>query len=128
MTQPAASASRSALAVRFGAFVLERYPFAAAAAAAAMRKARGDEPGDAAAIERTRERFPHALRAELAAPPAGLAETTPRVTAEARWTAAVDDLLAACDGFLRRAAIAATLTPDERREMLRGMALTRATD
>ena len=34
----------------------------------------------------------------------------------------------ACDGFLRRASIEASLTADERREILRGMALTRATD
>jgi 2-oxoisovalerate dehydrogenase E1 component len=34
----------------------------------------------------------------------------------------------ACDGFLQRAAIRASLTPDERREILRGMVLTRATD
>ena len=34
----------------------------------------------------------------------------------------------ACDGFLRRVAIEASLTPDERREILRGMLLTRATD
>ena len=36
--------------------------------------------------------------------------------------------LDACDGFLRRSAIEASLTPDERREILRGMMLTRAID
>ena len=50
------------------------------------------------------------------------------MAAAARWRAAVDELVEACDGFLRRAAIAASLTADERREILRGMALTRATD
>jgi len=34
----------------------------------------------------------------------------------------------ACDGFLRRASLRASLTPEERREILRGMMLTRATD
>ena len=34
----------------------------------------------------------------------------------------------ACDGFIARAAIAASLTADERREILRGMILTRAID
>ena len=34
----------------------------------------------------------------------------------------------ACDGFLQREAIVASLTPEERREMLRGMILTRAVD
>jgi 2-oxoisovalerate dehydrogenase E1 component len=38
------------------------------------------------------------------------------------------ELLDACDGFLRRRAIEASLTADERREILRGMILTRATD
>jgi 2-oxoisovalerate dehydrogenase E1 component len=40
----------------------------------------------------------------------------------------VAELLEACDGFLWRAAIRASLTADERREILRGMVLTRATD
>ena len=39
-----------------------------------------------------------------------------------------DELVAACDGFLIREAIAASLTADERREILRGMILTRAVD
>ena len=38
------------------------------------------------------------------------------------------ELLDACDGFLAREAIAASLTADERREILRGMVLTRAID
>ena len=38
------------------------------------------------------------------------------------------ELLDAVDGFLRRAAIAASLTREERLEILRGMLLTRATD
>ena len=50
------------------------------------------------------------------------------MAAPARWAAAVDELVEACDGFLRRAAIELSLTADERREILRGMALTRATD
>jgi TPP-dependent pyruvate/acetoin dehydrogenase alpha subunit len=37
-------------------------------------------------------------------------------------------LLEACDGFLAREAIAASLTRDERRDILRGMILTRAVD
>ena len=55
-------------------------------------------------------------------------ETTPGVDAPARFQLAIDELVDACDGFLRRAAIRASLTPDERREILRGMVLTRATD
>jgi len=120
---------RPSLAARFGAFVLERYPFAAAAASSALDAvASGELSGGADAIERARAKLGPALRRLLPAPPADLPETTPAVAAGTRWAAAVDDLVDACDGFLRRAAIAASLTTDERREMLRGMALTRATD
>jgi len=120
---------RPSLAARFGAFVLERYPFAAAAASSALDAvASGELSGGADAIERARAKLGPALRRLLPTPPADLPETTPAVAAGTRWTTAVDDLVDACDGFLRRAAIAASLTTDERREMLRGMALTRATD
>ena len=54
--------------------------------------------------------------------------TTRTVTGAERFSAAVDELADACDGFLRRAAIRASLTAEERREILRGMMLTRATD
>ena len=37
-------------------------------------------------------------------------------------------MLDACDGWLQREAIAASLTSDERKEILRGMCLTRAVD
>jgi 2-oxoisovalerate dehydrogenase E1 component len=69
------------------------------------------------------------LRRRLVRPvPPGLAETTPGVDAAQRLARAANDLIEACDGFLRREAIAASLTPAERREMLRGMVLTRALD
>ena len=121
---------RPSIAARFGAFVLERYPFAASAAASAL-EILADTCGELSTgqnIERSRVGLPAALRRALASPPANLPETTPAMAAPARWTAAVDELIDACDGFLRRAAIETTLTADERREMLRGMALTRATD
>src|SRR5262249_58667869 len=60
--------------------------------------------------------------------PEGLAETSPRTPADARLTQAYAAFVDECDGFLRRAAIAASLTRDERIEILRGMILTRATD
>jgi 2-oxoisovalerate dehydrogenase E1 component len=121
---------RPSVAARFGAFVLERYPFAASAAASAL-EILADTCGDVSTvenIERSRVRLPEALRRALASPPANLPETTPATGAPARWAAAVDELIEACDGFLRRAAIEKSLTAAERREMLRGMALTRATD
>ena len=130
MSNRVAVQARPSVAARFGAFVLERHPFAAAAAVSAL-EVLADTCGDlttADAIERTRARLPQALRRALPSPPPALPETTPAVAAAARWTAAVDELVEACDGFLRRAAIEASLTADERREILRGMALTRATD
>ena len=129
MTQRVAVPARPSIAARFGAFVLDRFPFAAQAAAAALDAvAAGELSGGAEALERARKKLGPALRRALPVPPGDLPETTPAVSAAARWSAAVDELVDACDGFLRRAAIAASLTPDERREMLRGMALTRATD
>ena len=107
------------LASRFGAFVAERYPFALAEAMDAFDAA----AGDAALLRRE---LTTRLRARPVPP--GLAETTPRVSAEARIGQAHADLIDACDGFLRRAAIEASLTAAERREILRGMLLTRATD
>ena len=89
------------------------------------------KPRDHAAIEALRtplrrelaRRLYEALRA-----PEGTDPTTPGTTAVKRMEQARAELLEACDGFLRREAIAASLTRDERLEILRGMALTRAVD
>jgi 2-oxoisovalerate dehydrogenase E1 component len=45
-----------------------------------------------------------------------------------RLNEAVAEVIDACDGFLRREAIAASITPEEKRDILRGMILTRAVD
>ncbi len=118
------------LAGRFAAFVAERHPFALEPALAAFDRVCPSDPGrDAAAID--------ALRAPLALElgrfldsllPRGIPETTPGVTAEERLRIAREEIVAACVGFLRREAIAASLTTAERVEILRGMILTRATD
>src|SRR5262245_58242971 len=50
------------------------------------------------------------------------------MSAEMRLGQAYAQLLDDCDGFLRRAALEASLTREERLEILRGMLLTRATD
>jgi TPP-dependent pyruvate/acetoin dehydrogenase alpha subunit len=128
MTQPVAVRARPSVSARFGAFVLERFPFAAAAASSVLEAVADGDLASAEAIERARTRLAPALRRALGTPPQDLPETTPAVSAGVRWTAAVDELVEACDGFLRRASIAGSLSADERREMLRGMALTRATD
>jgi 2-oxoisovalerate dehydrogenase E1 component len=110
-----------------GAFVLERYPFAYAHALSAFEAVNGAAVDDPDSIDALRAPFSNELRRRLQGPP-DLPEATPRVSAASRWCSAVEELLEACDGFLRRAAIQASLTADERREILRGMVLTRATD
>jgi 2-oxoisovalerate dehydrogenase E1 component len=116
---------RTPVAQRLAAFVVESYPFALAAARDAWTSASGDGSNE---FGESRARFCADLRRRLGVAPADLPETTPRVTARHRWEHAVDELVDACDGFLRRIEIEQSLTADERREILRGMALTRATD
>ncbi|MGE5245775.1 MAG: thiamine pyrophosphate-dependent enzyme [Betaproteobacteria bacterium] len=116
---------------RFGAFVAERHPFALADALEAYEAASGGrEPRGEAAIEGLRPALARELarRLDARAVPPGLPETTPRTSAAARIAQANAELVDACDGFLRRAAIQASLGAGERREILRGMLLTRAAD
>ena len=96
-------------------FLLEKYPFAASIAKRAMTK--GGIDLDA---------FRQALREAISI--GDVPETTPGVAASKRVEQAIDEVIDACEGFLRREAIAASLTRDEKREILRGMLLTRATD
>src|SRR5215472_9110471 len=119
--------SRPSVMSRFGAFVLDRYPFAAGSASAALRAIDNDW-SSAEDIERARTELPGSLRRALAAPPPDLPDAAPGMRAASRWSQAVDELVEACDGFLRRVALERSLTADERREIYRGMALTRATD
>jgi 2-oxoisovalerate dehydrogenase E1 component len=130
MSSGAASAVVTDLARAFAAFVAERYPFAVAAAREAFATAGGPKARDAAGIDALRRTLQARLRAafEHLALSDAATETTPGVKASQRLAGAVDELVEACDGFLHRAAIRAALTPDERREILRGMVLTRATD
>ena len=114
---------------RIETFVLERFPFAVAPVRASFDACKSIVALEADALDRTREKFEKELRGRLAnIAPTEQIETTPGVPAAERFQRAVEELVSACDGFLRRAAIRASLTPDERREMLHGMVLTRATD
>ncbi len=120
-------------AARFAAFVAERFPFALPAALKAWQQAQdgvgSDGPWPAERLEALRPGLARALRREAAlALPDGIPETTPGVSASRRLEAALDELVEACDGFLRRESIAASLSPEEKREILRGMILTRAVD
>src|SRR4051812_16051420 len=131
MAKPAGLEKLTGLASRFGAFVAERHPFALADALEAFEKATsGREPKGDGAIDAIRAALQRELKKRLQSHPVphGLAETTPRTSAAGRVSQAQAELLDAVDGFLRRAAIAASLTRDEKLEMLRGMVLTRATD
>ena len=114
-------AAPQALAARLCAFVLERFPFALDVVRGALASLAGASD--------LREALPGELRQRLARVDVDdLPDTTPRVAAADRLRQAADALVDACDGFLAREAIAASLTGDERREVLRGMILTRAVD
>ena len=122
-----------ALASRFSAFVAERHPEshdrAAKAFAAVLAKAKRSKGSPESAIEGLRKPLASALRKALALTvPRGTPETTPGVGASDRMRQAELAILDACDGFLRREALQASLTAAERKEILRGMILTRATD
>jgi hypothetical protein len=131
MAKPAELEKLTGIASRFGAFVAERYPFALADALEAWEAAtKGREPEGEAALNALRPELRRELARHLQSRPLphGIAETTPRTSAEERMAQAYADLVDACDAFVQRAAIAASLTTAERVEILRGMILTRATD
>ena len=123
----------SGLAGRFAAFVAERYPFALHDAVDAFEQAgvSAVKGRDAVKLDAARPALRRALAKSLYerfTAPEGIAETTPGVPASKRLEQARAELVEACDGFLRRAAIEASLTKDERREILKGMCLTRSVD
>ena len=122
-----------ALASRFAAFVAERHPEslerASKAFASVLAKTKRSNAAPSSTLEAMRKPLRAALRKAIALKaPRGVPETTPGVDVSSRLRHAEAVILDACDGFLRREAIRASLTADERREILRGMILTRATD
>ncbi|MBV9495740.1 MAG: hypothetical protein JOZ54_15950, partial [Acidobacteria bacterium] len=128
---------RASLLARFAAFVAERHPFALKAALAALEDAIGDrelDERDPAAVDALREPLRRALEPSLAnaltpeTVVTNVPETTPGISVNQRLHRAVASVIEDCDAFLRREAIAASLTADERRAILRGMILTRAVD
>jgi 2-oxoisovalerate dehydrogenase E1 component len=122
-----------ALASRFAAFVAERHPEsldrARKAFASVLAKTKRSNAAPSLALEAMRKPLRAALRKALAlTAPQGTPDTTPGVGASERLRQAEATIVDACDGFLRREAIRASLTAHERQEILRGMILTRATD
>ncbi len=133
--------TKPSLLARFASFVAERHPFALRPAVTALDMAiggRGADERDPASIDGLCDPLRRLLMQTLSdflAPDASAAEklhevpeTTPGVPVGKRLQQAVSEVIDACDGFLRREAIAASITADEKREILRGMILTRATD
>src|SRR5579862_7221091 len=121
--------SPSPLRDRFLTFVAEQQPFALSAALAAFDRVVKKPAASAAAIDALRSALRKAIvdQSGLPAVPSAI-ETTPGVAAPRRLAAAAEAMADACDGFLRREAIAASFTNSERIELLRGMVLTRAVD
>ncbi len=121
------------LASRFAAFVAERHPFALphaldafAASGLAALKSR-----DAAKLDAARPALRRALAKllyERVSAPEGVGDTTPGTAASKRLEQARAEVVDACDGFVRRAAIEASLSKGERLEILKGMCLTRSVD
>src|ERR1043165_9209721 len=134
--------TRAGLLARCASFVAERFPFALRPAVAALDMAVGGDAIDersAAALDALRAPLRRLLPQTLSdalAPDATAAqklrgevpEPTPGVGVGERLQQAIAEVVDAADGFLRREAICASLTDDEKRAMLRGMLLTRATD
>jgi len=122
----------SGLRERLAAFVAEHFPLALDRVLEALepelvRLSRRKLEVEAIAALRSAARVRLERDLELRAP-AHTPETTPGVAAAARLRQAQQEIVDAVDGFFHREAIAASLTRDERLEILRGMVLTRAID
>lgn len=139
MTAPPAVSST--LRQRLSGLVAERHSFALPLCEAAfdlLLKSGGDPGRDSNRIDALRPSLLKILEKTLAdyfsasspekAPAQEFLDVTPRITMGQRLLQAREEVLNAIDGFLRREALAASLTAEERVEILRGMILTRATD
>ncbi|MBM3751627.1 MAG: hypothetical protein FJW21_10700 [Acidimicrobiia bacterium] len=108
------------------AFIAERHPFGLPAVLGAFDALNGAD------LARTRTHLrrvlPDAIRTHLTSHASPGIETIPGVTSDVRAAQAATELIEAVDGFFCRTLIAGSLRDDERVEMLRGMALTRAVD
>ncbi|MBI1946942.1 MAG: hypothetical protein HYS27_14695 [Deltaproteobacteria bacterium] len=120
----AGSPIEAGLGARLLAFVVEQFPFAAAATRKAWTKTAGKDPDTRTLAEDVKA----ALARELALRVDDLPETQPFVPAARRMSQEQERLFAAVDGFFAREAVVASITDDEKRWMLRGIVLTRAVD
>lgn len=111
---------------RFAAFVAERHPFALKPATAALEQALTTDDVRGNLRKLLEPSLAQALVPDAVIP--DVPEATPGISVSERLNDAVEEVIEACDGFLAREIIAASLTVDEKRRMLRGMVLTRAVD
>ena len=121
------------LASRFGAFVAEQHPTLVRLALEVFDAVGGGKlkPRDRTGLDALRPAYRRELASRLyhaVTGPEGIDETTPGMSAIRRLEQARAEGVDACDGSLQREAIAASLTADERKEILRGMCLTRTVD
>ena len=133
MARPLPPLGPPPLASRFGAFVAEQHPTLVRVVLEVFASAGGGKlkPRDKTALDALRPVFRRELASRLYSEIAGgetLDETSPGVSAIRRLEHARAQVLDACDGWLHREAIASSLSNDERKEILRGMCLTRAVD
>jgi 2-oxoisovalerate dehydrogenase E1 component len=133
MARPLASLGPPPLASRFGAFVAEQHPSLVRLVLEVFEGSGGSKlkPRDKAGLDALRPVFRRELASRLYKEMSGgekLDETTPGVSAIRRLEQGRAQVLEACEGWLQREAIVASLTNDERKEILRGMCLTRAVD
>ena len=121
------------LSARLQSFLLESFPFVASRIVEAVDRDRLDAANDsknrAEAIDALRGTLEARLEEALGEPLAeALPDAIPGTASSERLHTARRALIEAVDGFLRRESIAASLDSKEKRELLRGMLLTRATD
>src|SRR4051812_41974089 len=121
-TMPAAPAG---VASRLSAFVLERHPLVLPVVQRILDRVATTSPSrDPRTIEAFSTDFLQQLDTALSGLDAnGIPDPTPRVSACTRLQQAITEVRDACEGFLAREAIAASLTAAERIEILRGMVL-----
>ena len=133
MPRPLTPLGPPPFAARFGAFVAEQHPSLVRLVLEVFETTGGGKlkPRDKTGLEALRPVFRRELASRLYKEMSGgetLDETTPGVSAIRRLEQGRAHVLEACDGWLQREAIAASLTNDERKEILRGMCLTRSVD
>jgi 2-oxoisovalerate dehydrogenase E1 component len=125
--EPSPTPGGAGCGARFLAFLVESHPFAWAAARKAWARC-GVETRDPDALAALGATMARAIVEELPVPDRDLPETQPFVDAGTRHAQETALLARDVDGFFAREAIAASVSDDEKRWMLRGIILTRAVD